>query len=489
MLQNGNGEPSPDIMLRYFNRLTLTQQWIGATLLALLPLVSAVFYAGWSLAQQAQSQRAMVATIEQLSSLNASIGTQVTDIERSARQYLLLRNPRFLELYRQNVRNLEQQQRKLSDQWPEEMVSAQLLAVARGLEPLVTSEPLEPDVQEAVLSELHLAQGLVRQLTAAIEVQIQAILDREERRFDRVIQHLLIIGTLAIPGTILLVVLSSVAVARPMWRLAHAIQALGHEHWHQPISIDGPADLESLGVSLEWMRQRLLNSEKQKRGFLRHVTHELKTPLAAIMEAGSLLRDQVPGPMTEAQQQVVAISMRNSDHLQELIQQLLNYNAVAHGMLNADAQVDIGALCHKTKDRLRDTRAKDPCEWSIEGTPERIRTDPQAMEMILSNLLSNAHDFSAKSGKVAVRWGQDPDAWWLTIRDNGPGLSEQEQQDIFKPFFQGKARRQGPLKGTGLGLAIVQECVLHLEGTIQVVSDQGGSEFQLRFPLEREKQA
>src|SRR5690606_7525025 len=143
--------------------------------------------------------------------------------------------------------------------------------------------------------------------------------------------HLMLTGIFALPGTLLLVVLCSVTVTRPVRRLAHAIRQLGHGHWQDPIQIIGPADLHSLGASLEWMRNRLEATEKQKQAFVRHVTHELKTPLAAIVEAGALLRDEVPGPVNSAQRQVVGILMSNADNLQVLIQQLLNYNAVAHG--------------------------------------------------------------------------------------------------------------------------------------------------------------
>lgn len=478
-------------MLRLLNRLTLTQQWIIATLLALLPLVSAVLYAGWSLTVQTQSQRSMVETIDRLSSLDSSISTQVTDIERSARQYILLRSPKFLELYQQNVRNLQQQQEQWALLWPEQDIPLTLLTIASNvgrllLPDMATVELAIESSTDSVQGELQRANNLVAQLKVEVDERIQTMLDDEERQFDRVIRRLLLIGFLAVPGTVLLVVLSSVAVARPMWRLAHAIRELGHEHWQRPISIDGPADLVSLGGSLEWMRRRLLTSEKQKRAFSRHVTHELKTPLAAIMEAGSLLQDEVPGPVTEPQRQVLQILMANADNLQELIQQLLNYNAVAHGLLAADAQVDVGAICFKIKGKLKDSRPASPCHWFIEGTPKTVRSDPQAVEMILSNLLSNAHDFAPDSGKVAVTWGADTTQWWLRVEDSGPGLTTEEQENIFKPFFQGKARRKGPLKGTGLGLAIVQECVTHLGGDIEVASSEGGSRFELRFPLRKE---
>lgn len=476
-------------MLRLFNRLTLTQQWICATLLALLPLVVAVFYASQYLASQAQSQRDMVVAIDEVNKLDVGIRSQVTDIERSARQYLLLRNVKFLDLFEQNVAVLQDQYQRLqpllSDSAPLESLVEEVVRVRQLLQGVDADTVVQQEIDELLRSTKQHARAISEQ----VDLAVQRKLDDSERQFAAVMQRLMVLGIWAVPGTVLMVILSSVAVARPMWRLATAIRRLGHGHWSEPITINGPADLESLGSSLEWMRERLDASERQKQAFLRHITHELKTPLAAIMEAGSLLRDQVPGRINDAQQQVVRILMSNADNLQALIQQLLNYNAVAHGMLCADATVDIKVMCDKICGKLLDSRPHSRVKWSIFGSPAEIQTDPQALDMILSNLLSNAHDFTEESGKVSVSWGRRQDHWWLSVCDSGPGLTKDESENIFKPFFQGKARRRGPLKGTGLGLAIVQECVAHLNGEIKVVSGESGAEFYLSFPLRSEKSA
>lgn len=474
-------------MLKLFNRLTFTQQWIGATLLAILPLVIAVMYATGSLAQQAQSQRDMVVAIDQLNKLDAAIRGQVTNIERSARQYILLRSPNFLDLFRQNVTTLKTLQLKLAGFLPNTNTANALLKVNLSIQAQLLSEDPESIQQESVFGALQQSNTYVRSLNSEVNARVQEMLIESDQQFENVKSHLMHIGILMVPGTLLLLVLSSVAVIRPMQRLAHAIRELGHEHWQNPIHIDGPADLESLGASLEWTRQRLKASEKQKQAFLRHVTHELKTPLAAIMEAGSLLGDEVPGPANKAQKQVLQILMGNADNLQVLIQQLLNYNTVAHGMLHAGSEVDVAAMCHKIWTKLQDSRPLSTCQWASSGPQMTVWSDPQALEMVLSNLLSNAHDFTGEAGAVSVNWGREDAIWWLSVTDTGPGVSEDEFKNIFKPFYQGRARRQGPLKGTGLGLAIVQECVTHMKGAINLESGSGGSEFKLSFPLEEKR--
>ncbi|MCR6650403.1 MAG: ATP-binding protein [Cellvibrionaceae bacterium] len=473
-------------MTRLLDRLTLTRQWVLATLLAVLPLVIAVLYAANYLALQAQTQRHMVASIGDLNELDTSIISQMSSIERSARQYLLLRNPRFLELFHQHVESVQPALRRLGD----ELQNGESVATLQQVLLILTTELSRPDpeqiVQEGILANLQQANTLVGSLSLEVDERVQAMLDERDLQFEQVMRHLMLIGIFALPGTLLLVVLSSVTVTRPVRRLVNAIHRLGHGHWQDPIQISGPADLRSLGASLEWMRNRLEATEKQKQAFTRHITHELKTPLAAIVEAGALLRDEVPGPANRDQQQVLGILMSSADSLHALIQQLLNYNAVAHGMLDADAEVDLPEMCDRIRTKLMDSRPSSRCQWSISGTPDTVRSDPQALEMILSNLLSNAHDFTPESGRVAVTWGVEAETWWLCVADTGPGMTEEERENIFKPFFQGKARRRGPLQGTGLGLAIVQECVAHLHGKIEVESSPKGSAFTLRFPLRSE---
>lgn len=473
-------------MTTLLDRLTLTRQWILATFLAVLPLVIAVLYAAHYLVLQAQTQRQIVVSIGRLNELDLSVISQMNSIERSARQYLLLQVQELLDLFHQQVKSVQPALRRLGEDLQTRDSVAGLQQVLRTLaEDLSQPEPGQI-VKEGILASLQQANLLVGTLSLEVDERVQDMLDERDRQLEQVRRHLMLIGGFALPATLLLLVFLSLTVTRPVRRLVYAIQRLGHGHWQDPIQISGPADLRSLGASLEWMRNRLEATEKQKQAFSRHITHELKTPLAAIVEAGALLRDEVPGPANREQQQVLGILMSSADHLHALIQQLLNYNAVAHGMLDADADVDLQAMCDRIRTKLMDSRPSSRCQWSISGAPDTVRSDPQALEMILSNLLSNAHDFTPESGRVAVTWGAEAETWWLCVADTGPGMTEEDRENIFKPFFQGKARRRGPLQGTGLGLAIVQECVAHLHGKIEVESSPKGSAFTLRFPLRSE---
>ncbi|HYM28768.1 MAG TPA: histidine kinase dimerization/phospho-acceptor domain-containing protein, partial [Steroidobacteraceae bacterium] len=129
-------------------------------------------------------------------------------------------------------------------------------------------------------------------------------------------------------------------IARPIAEIDLAIRQLGDADFERPIRVHGPDDLQSLGERLEWLRRRLIELEAQKNRFLRHLSHDLKTPLAALREGTELLNDQVAGPLAPPQQQVVAIMRDNSVKLQRLIEELLGYQRALH----AASGLQIGAV-------------------------------------------------------------------------------------------------------------------------------------------------
>ena len=119
-------------------------------------------------------------------------------------------------------------------------------------------------------------------------------------------------------------------IARPIAELDAAIRQLGGADFEQPIAVRGPEDLKTLGERLDWLRRRLVELEDEKNRFLRHLSHELKTPLTALREGAELLHDEVGGPLSGPQRRVVAIMKDNSIKLQRLIEELLDYQRALH---------------------------------------------------------------------------------------------------------------------------------------------------------------
>src|SRR4029079_19500091 len=126
------------------------------------------------------------------------------------------------------------------------------------------------------------------------------------------------------PVVIFLVIGFTILIARPIRQIDEAIRRLGQADFAVPVRVGGPEDLQHLGQQLDWMRQRLADLEQQKNRFLRHMSHELKTPLTALREGAELLSEEVVGKLTPEQREIAEILRNNSIELQKLIEDLLS---------------------------------------------------------------------------------------------------------------------------------------------------------------------
>src|SRR5712671_6527192 len=171
-----------------------------------------------------------------------------------------------------------------------------------------------------VLSEL--ARDVLNTSNALIDREVESM-----RRTGERAQRILWLQLAAtIPLGILLAVGVTLLIARPIRQLDQAIRRLGAGEFEGDIRVGGPADLKYLGSRLDWLRQRLIELEQQKRLFLRHVSHELKTPLTALREGSELLAEGTAGPLSPGQREIVEILRQKSVQLQQLIEGLLNYH-------------------------------------------------------------------------------------------------------------------------------------------------------------------
>src|SRR5262249_16845827 len=118
----------------------------------------------------------------------------------------------------------------------------------------------------------------------------------------------------------------AVLIARPIRQLDLSIRRMGTADFRHAVRVTGPEDLRYLGQRLEWLRTRLSDLQQHQTRFLRHVSHELKTPLTAVREGTELLRDNVGGRLTSEQREIVRIVRENTLALQKLIEDLLAYH-------------------------------------------------------------------------------------------------------------------------------------------------------------------
>jgi two-component system sensor histidine kinase GlrK len=273
-------------------------------------------------------------------------------------------------------------------------------------------------------------------------------------------------------------------ISRPIAELDSAIRQLGSADFARPISVSGPADLRSLGERLDWLRLRLTELEAQKNRFLRHLSHDLKTPLAALREGTELLNDQVAGPLAPPQRQVVAILRDNSVKLQRLIEDLLDYQRALHAA--SGLQVSTVAIDSLLRQSLRSHQLAaqgKALRIGLEVSAFTVWGDAAKLRSVVDNLLGNAVKFTPAGGEIRVLAREEAGQATIEVLDSGSGVPPEEREAIFEAFFRGRAGAYGRAEGTGLGLAIAREFTEAHGGRIEVVSGARGGHFRVTLPL------
>ncbi|MGB3937194.1 MAG: HAMP domain-containing sensor histidine kinase, partial [Burkholderiales bacterium] len=314
------------------------------------------------------------------------------------------------------------------------------------------------------------------------------VADREVERLGagadevhrRLIVMVLVASALALAAALALTRL----ISRPIAELDSAIRQLGGADFARPISVSGPADLRSLGERLDWLRLRLTELEAQKNRFLRHLSHDLKTPLAALREGTELLNDQVAGPLAPPQRQVVAILRDNSIKLQRLIEDLLDYQRALHAASGLQVgTVAIDALLRQSLRSHQLAAQGKALRIGLETAAFTVSGDAAKLRSVVDNLLGNAVKFTPAGGEIRVLAREQGGLATIDVLDSGSGVPPEEREAIFEAFFRGRAGAYGRAEGTGLGLAIAREFTEAHGGRIEVVAGARGGHFRVTLPL------
>ena len=249
-------------------------------------------------------------------------------------------------------------------------------------------------------------------------------------------------------------------------------------------SFQGPRELRSLAQRIIWLSERLAWLESQRHEFLRHISHELKTPLASMREGTELLADEVAGPLTLDQKEVVAILDNSSKQLQLLIEQLLDYNRKLSEVPQQIEEVDLTTLVNDVVlAHSLPARAKG-IKTIISLDLKKCRAETTLLSRVIDNLYSNAVHYGAESGNIWISSYQIEQKIVIDIANKGTPIPESEQKMIFEPFFQGSLLRKGAVKGSGLGLSIAHDCIKRMDGELNIVhSDYADVCFRIELPL------
>ncbi|RRH86261.1 two-component sensor histidine kinase [Variovorax beijingensis] len=419
-----------------------------------------------------------------LSGAAQSLAERSAAMERAGRQSLVLNDAvlrrRFDDAAREAHQVLERLERNGLAPAGIELWRAQL-GVIEGLMSGSADSALSRESGMAMqFRELDsLNTNLAQQAQFLIELQNDALAKRIENARRRLMREVVAASILAVS----LALAFGIWLARPFKRLEHAIVGLGQNRLDEPIDIRGPADVRRLSQQLEWLRLRLTELDADKARFLRHVSHELKTPLAALREGVSLLEDGVTGPLNPAQLEVAQILNQNTVSLQGQIEALLRFNAAAFEARELRRErTDLLPLVEEQIEAQRLQWQAHGLRVHAEGESITLPVDRAKLGTAVANLLSNAIRYSARGGVISIVVSGTPTTACIDINDAGPGIAEGDRDRIFEPFYRGERQPEHAVKGTGIGLSIVQEYIAAHGGRITLLPEGPGARFRIELP-------
>ena len=458
-------------------------------LLVSLPLLYALVELIVSLDRLGTQSQQAVLQAAQAGRASRQLYEQATTLERLVRQHLILEDPQLIEDY-SRVRDDFRQTAQQLQQLPLDAAQlTQLERLADGESRLyaLLRLPQRPPQASSTLAEgyAELAEGAQSMLTASNRLTEREIVRLQETAA----QGRKTWGYLALAAGLIAMLLAigfAMLIARPIRQLDLAIRQMGSADFTHAVEVNGPQDMRYLGQRLEWLRTRLRELEEQQTRFLRHVSHELKTPLTAVREGAELLRDRVGGELSPEQREIVRIVRQNTLHLQKLIEDLLTYHQTRSIESQTLGPVLLADLIRRVVREHKLAALARMITFDATLKPATVIGDADKIRAIVDNLISNAIKYSPRTGLVAIGLAVDGAAAVLDVIDEGPGVDPEDKPRIFESFYQGKSAPEGRIKGSGLGLAIAREYALAHGGQIELLdrSDgKSGAHFRLWLPL------
>ena len=229
------------------------------------------------------------------------------------------------------------------------------------------------------------------------------------------------------------------------------------------------------------MQKRLGTLDSARKEFIANASHELRTPIFSLSGFVELLEDEDPDP--EARAEFVRTMREQVDRLTKLTVDLLDLSK-----LDADAiqirreQVELADVARRVSAEFEPAAEHHESAVSVSGTGGGVvRADPERVAQILRILIDNALTHTPKGTAISVQAQSRDGSATLVVTDNGPGIDARSRGRVFERFFTGD-----DVGGSGLGLAIARELAVRMDGSLELSSRRGRTEFELRLPAAHE---
>jgi len=452
------------------------------------PLLWAVVDAAIQIRSLSKASEDLVTEGVQTARLSQSMFADITSLERNVRLYQVLGNVSLLDAYRatdQRLATTRTQLARLLDAEPTRRALDDFAAMHNEISSAVSSTPAGSTAFATILARFDRLSELANSIATSGNNQIDARLAALQQQTSSTQRRLFWQSALLAPLTLVAILALTLSIGRPLRAIDRAISELGRGTFSRAIEVSGPRDLERLGAQLEWLRLRLLDLAQERNRFLRHMSHELKTPLANIREGAELLMDGAVGPLDNSQREVVAILRDNGIKLHRLIENLLSFSAWQKESVGLDlSEFRLRPLVKQVLESQQLTVVSQRVRLEVKVDDLVLRADRGKVRLIIENLLSNAIKYSPKGGTVYLHAAKQDTQLVIDVADTGAGIPAEERARVFEAFYTGRPPAGVQVKGTGIGLSVVLEFVNAHGGTIEIVDGEyPGAHFRIRMPV------
>lgn len=280
------------------------------------------------------------------------------------------------------------------------------------------------------------------------------------------------------------------AATRPLEKMSARIRTMSRDGFaHARLSLTGPPEIRNVARAFNTLMEEREALDVLKDQFVATVSHELRTPLTSINGSLKLLSSGAAGELPGKANSMVDVALRNSEQLQRLISDLLDFNKVLAGQMPihlepVNVSKAIKTACEGNRSMAQHYRIRINPELSGD---QFVMVDPLRLRQILDNFISNAIKFSTAEGSVRIRLEPAPTGRIrITVSDQGKGVPESFLPRLFQRFAQAESGSARAKAGTGLGLAITRELAALMNGEVGYYYHQG-AHFWVELPATNPK--
>lgn len=461
--------------------------------LVALPLVIALIFGASQVNTLANKSAEAITDITKILDQQQLLKSSQIKLERSAAQYLVLRDPVLAENYIEHSRQIlhlaEQLMQTSQDNTLKQLLTKYGQTITLLIEKTIPAAAKKTPTDSTLLKPLQIKFSTLNMLYENITKrsnELNTSYINNIKQAAQAVRDIMIQSLVIIPVSVLLAALFIYLITSPLKTLTSNIVRLQQGNFDHEINVLGSPEIQEIAQALENMRTRLQALELQKSSFIRHISHELKTPLAAIREGTELLYDNSVGELNAEQQEISHIIKDSVFRLQQHIEDLLDFNIVLDSTSLQDSElIQVNEVVLQViSDRKLDIKRRKLIFTKHLNNISLISNRKQ-IAVIIDNILSNAIKYSPDGGEINISSLLINEQLQLCISDQGMGIEKENQSKIFDAFYQGPPPKTSIIKGSGLGLTIVKELLLRLNGNIEVINTPNnaqGTTIQITLP-------